>query len=67
MGLRETLQTKLDAIGEKIEDLASLDVTTLSGDVNLIIDSENGKFKLENIIKELGDTTSALNLSLIHI
>lgn len=60
MGLKEKLQEKLEELGNAIQDLTTLDVTTLSGDVNQVINQETGKFDLKYAMEELTKADSQL-------
>ena len=60
MGLKEKLKEKLEELGNAIQDLTTLDVTTLSGDVNQVINSDTGKFDLKYAMDELTKTDSQL-------
>lgn len=60
MGLKEKLTEKLEELGNAIQDLTTLDVTTLSGDVNQVINSQTGKFDLKYAMDELTKTDSKL-------
>ena len=60
MGLKEKLTNALDALGDAIKDLSSLDVTTLSGDITAIYATQQGGFDLQAVLTELSKTESSL-------
>lgn len=59
--LGEVLKEKLSKIGEVLDDLTTLDVTTLSGDIQQCIDTESGKYDLTKALSRLATSDTTLD------
>ncbi len=58
--LKERFKEKLNKLEAGIKDLASLDVTTLSGDISVIPSSENRPFDLDAVVEQLSNQDSTV-------